>query len=97
MKKNYPKHSTANLINSQVPCISDQYDVIGFNLSAIEDYNWKELIMLVMDAYIADLHFRNIRAYPNEVCEYTKDAVTVNFAISNAIWDIENGVILKLG
>jgi hypothetical protein len=71
--------------------------VIGLNLTSFEDYDWKEMTLLVMDALIADLHFRNIRAYPEDVCEFTKNQVIANFAISSAIWDVEHGIILKLG
>ena len=71
------------------------YDVIGFDVdNTIVKYNLAEVSKLIIQTYLTDLH-DNFKGYPKETTDFDFDNHH-SLQLNNAVWDIENGNILKL-
>lgn len=70
------------------------YDVIGFDADhCFVKYNVFEMAKLVVQSYLDDLH--DSQGYPKEITDFNFDK-HLSVMLNNAVWDIENGTILKL-
>jgi hypothetical protein len=81
--------------NKTPPCLFKDYDVIGFSVDhCLVKYNMIETVKLAVSCILLDLH--NHFKYPREVLDFDYDK-NLNFYITNVVWDLKHGTILKLG
>ena len=79
-----------------MPNLLKDYDVIGFDADhCLVKYDIVELTRLIVDTHLKKL-VKEFEGYPEEICnfDYQKNSGTV---LNNCIWDIEHGIVLKLG
>ena len=72
-----------------------EYDVIGLNVEGtLVHFNNLVLTKFLVKIYLEALH--KDHNYPKEICESISN-LDLSFCFNNAVWDIKNGTILKLG
>lgn len=70
------------------------FDVIGFNTEhTLVKFNNIELTKLLISGHLKALHEQY--EYPEVILDFDYDK-NINLCLNNAVWDIENGLILKL-
>ena len=71
------------------------YNVIGFSLdNCIVKYKEKALVKLLVQTHLHDLYER-CEQYPEEVKQFDYEK-NLGLYLNCAVWDINNGTVLKL-
>ena len=85
-------------LGKKQPDLLREYDVIGFDVNhCLVKYNEQKLIKQIVKGHLSELV--ECQLYPEQTTayDYEKQLGFQNYWLSNAVWDIENGTILKLG
>jgi hypothetical protein len=77
-----------------MPDLVGDYDIIGFDLeNTLIKFNNKELASLLIEGHLSELV--ESYGYPNEILSFDYDE-HLSLCMNNSVWDIENGIVLKL-
>jgi hypothetical protein len=87
-----PRVKEAFFKRKSVPNLMEDYHVLGFDADFLVKYNDKNLANLIATVYLEELHLNY--DYPQIVTKF--NTKTLDLIMNNAVWDIENGVFLKL-
>jgi hypothetical protein len=83
-----------SFFKTSCPSLMTDYDVIGFDVdNTFVKYNITEMTKLAVSSYLSDL---SEHGYPKEIILFDYDR-NLGVCLNNAVWDIEKGVIVRLG
>ena len=81
--------------DKQMPNLMRDYDVIGFDVShTFVKYNIDFFVRHIVEGFLKDLH-ENF-GYPEDILDFNYSQ-NLGTCLNCAVWDIDNGTILKLG
>jgi hypothetical protein len=93
-KDSIPDVLKEHFFDSSCPSLMTDYDVVGFDVdNTLVKYKIKAVTKLAVSAYLADLA---ANGYPADLVDFDYEK-NLNVCLNNAVWDIEKGVIIRLG
>jgi hypothetical protein len=79
----------------EVPFSLQDYDSIGFNAACLVKWNEAQMRELIISGHLKDLVELNPTDYPEKLKDIRYN-YNASYGLTQAVWDIQNGTVLKL-